>query len=56
MPLPELTAEAVRGYEAAGVWQRRSLWEVVDGIAARTPSRLAVADQTRRLTFERLVM
>lgn len=55
MPVRTLTPEVDASYRAAGVWQDRCLYDVIDDVAARRPEAPAVADQHERLTYGELV-
>ena len=55
MPLLPLTSEQIQHYVSVEMWQERALYEVVDDIAARTPDRIALADQHERLTYGEFV-
>ena len=55
MPVRPLTPEQIDEYCAAGVWQRRPLYAVIDEIAEARPEAPAVADQHERLTYAELV-
>jgi cyclohexanecarboxylate-CoA ligase/acyl-CoA synthetase len=54
--LRELTDDPSEQYLRAGLWQRRTIAEIVWGIADEQPEREAVCDQTRRLTYAELVL
>jgi acyl-CoA synthetase (AMP-forming)/AMP-acid ligase II len=41
-------------YCAAGLWQRRRFYQMIDEFAVQTPDKLAIADQTKRLTYAEL--
>lgn len=55
MPLRALTTELIEQYKAAGWWQSRTLFEVVEDHALRTPDKLAVSDLSVELTYAELV-
>jgi non-ribosomal peptide synthetase component E (peptide arylation enzyme) len=55
MAVPKLTQERIATYTAAGVWQDRPLYSVVDQFAKRSPNVVAVADQHEELTYAELV-
>jgi acyl-CoA synthetase (AMP-forming)/AMP-acid ligase II len=55
VPVPLLTAEKIQAEYAAGVWQPRALYEVIDEVAARRPDAPAIADQHERLSYAELV-
>jgi acyl-CoA synthetase (AMP-forming)/AMP-acid ligase II len=55
VPVPSLTQDKIDSLYAAGIWQPRTLHEVVDEIAARRTDAPAVADQHERLTYGELV-
>jgi non-ribosomal peptide synthetase component E (peptide arylation enzyme) len=56
MALRELTDELSARYMRAGVWQDRTIAQIVAAIAAEQPDREAVCDQTRRLSYAQLVL
>ena len=49
------TAEQKRQYRASGFWQDQTIYQIVRGHAERAPSRFAVRDRYRRLTYRQLV-
>jgi non-ribosomal peptide synthetase component E (peptide arylation enzyme) len=55
MALPSLTQELITAYTAAGVWQDRPLYAVVDEHAERSPDTLAMADQHEEQSYAELV-
>ena len=55
MPLPPITDELIEANYAAGFWQPRALYEVVDETARVRPDALAVADQHERISYAELV-
>jgi acyl-CoA synthetase (AMP-forming)/AMP-acid ligase II len=56
MPLRELTGELNQRYVDAGLWQDRTIAQIVAAIAAEQPDREAVCDQTRRLSYRQLAL
>jgi acyl-coenzyme A synthetase/AMP-(fatty) acid ligase len=56
MPVRELTSELTTRYVRAGLWQHRTIAEILWAIAAEDPDREAACDQTRRLTYAELVL
>jgi non-ribosomal peptide synthetase component E (peptide arylation enzyme) len=55
VPVNIATQELVREYLDSGVWQGKSLLEIVSGHAERTPDKLAVACGPDRLSYSRFV-
>src|SRR5262249_21115513 len=55
MPPLEPTPALRERYERAGLWQHRTIAQLIAAIAAEQPDREAVCDQTRRLTYAELV-
>ena len=49
------TAEQKRQYRASGFWQDQTIYQIVRGHTERAPSRFAVRDRYRRLTYRQLV-
>ena len=49
------TAEQKRQYRTSGFWQDQTIYQIVRGHAERAPSRFAVRDRYRRLTYRQLV-
>ena len=53
--LRKLDRRLREGYRQAGAWQDRTIAQLVEAVAEETPERLALCDQSRRLSYAEVV-